>query len=267
MNPRRDRLFWGCLAAWLALGASLAGTLLAVARLEQARPPVQVSANPLAAPASTTDAPPAPLIRWREPQAKPDGCGELFVPYELTYNPATDRHEGPPEAPAERGSPPPLRLELIALRREAYPVQLIGHVGSGPTLRGIFERVGSGETVTAKTGYEFPGLGLAVASLRVVRRPAEGHAARREAVAILTDALSGERVELRSGERRWAGPPIADVRVAGEMQVRRLRAGDRLELPHGSYRVARIGPDPEMPEIVAEAGGAAAIEWVPASLQ
>lgn len=242
-------------------------TLLASALLDRARPPVHASASPLAAAASTIDSSPAPPARWREPQSMPDGRGELFVPCELTYNPETDRHEGPTESPVAGDALLPLRLELVALRREAYPVQLIGHVGSGPTLRGIFERVGSGEAVTAKSGYEFPGLGLAVASLRVVRRSADGPAARREAVAILTDALSGERVELRSGERRWAGPPIADVRVAGEAQVRSLRAGDRLELPHGRYRVARIGPAPEMPEIVAEAAGSAAVEWQPAKLR
>ncbi len=262
MKLRRDGVFWGCVAAWVALGTSLAGTFCALVGVERAHPRVNASANPVAKPPLATDEPPAAVVRWGEPQARPDGHGELFVPCELTYNPATDRFEGRPETQVERGAGPSLRLELVALRREAYPVQLIGHVGSGPTLRGIFERIDSGEAVTVKSGYEFPGLGLAVASLRVVRGSAEGEVGRREIVAVLTDALSGGRIELRSGERRWAGPPIADVRVIGEASVRSLRAGDRLECVHGRYRVAKIGPAPELPEIVAETAGAAAVEWV-----
>lgn len=254
-----------CCAAWLALGASVLGTLLVRARLHHTRLRNEPSAfAPESALLTETPAVP-PAFRWRDPAAPAGSHGELFTPGELSYNALTDRYEAPAASAAAVASVAPLRLQLLSRSREAYPVQLLGHVGSGPTLRGLFELEGRGETIAAKSGHEFAGLGLTVVSVRVVRASASEDPGRRVAVAVLADSLSGERIELRSGETRWSGPPRVEVSVAGEDRLRLLREGERFEAGTAVYRVVRIGEPPDWPEVVGVSVGAPRVEWLPAA--
>jgi hypothetical protein len=150
-------------------------------------------------------------------------------------------------------------LELLGVEVEEFPLRLIGHVGSGASLRGIFARPASGETVVAGGGHVFAGLGLAVQSLRL-RRSTEG--GRRVAFAVVRDALSGEQVELRSGQPLVHGPARARVRIVAKNRILEVAEGALIELGGWAYRVVRVQAHPDLVDIVPEEAGAPSVVWV-----
>lgn len=264
MKSSRFNVPWWLFAAWAILLGSLASTLVVM---------LKTRADPFAATAKhgVRDAvvlenkEVAPnLPPGEDPEPAEGAHGELFTPAGLIYNTFADRFEAP-EGRASGGAPAAgtVRLELVSLTLEACPVRLIGHVGSGASLRGIFELAEGEETLVAKSGHVFAGLGLTVESLRVPRaQPGTGEA-RREAVAVLRDGLSGERIELRPGERRWSGPPTARIRIVADDRMVEVREGDRFEAGSGLYRVAALETTPAVVEIVGETPGAPSVEWLP----
>ena len=194
---------------------------------------------------------------WGEPVQVDGRHGELFTLPSLVYDEASARFL-PPSTPEAAAPPAEIVLELLGVEGDVYPLQLIGHVGSGASLRGIFVCPASGETVVAGTGHVFTGLGLSVQSLRL-RRSSE--AGRREAVAVVRDALSGQQVGLHSGQPLVSGAARARVRVVADNRILEVSEGALMEIRGWAYRVIRVHGKPASVEVLPATDDAPAIVW------
>ncbi len=248
---------WWCLGALALVTLSTVGSVTIVAlKAHEAGVVRRTKAPPQLADGAVTDVP-APPNRWSDPAPLEGRHGELFTRPSLVYDDDARRFLPPPPTeilPLETD----VLLELLGVEVEEYPLRLIGHVGSGASLRGIFARPVSGETVVAGAGHVFPGLGLAVQSLRLQRSQEGG---RREAFAVIRDALSGEQVELRSGQPLVFGPARARVKLVAKNRILEVAEGALMELSGWAYRVLRVQGHPESVEIVPENAGAPAVVW------
>lgn len=199
-------------------------------------------------------------VGWMAPIERSGRGRELFTPANFVYDAETNRYRPPvPSHEATRLRPDlSSELDVLGVRAEPYPVQLVGHVGAGVGLRGIFEIVASGESAVARAGHTFAGLGLTVESVQVRRAPASSAAgpegSRRFAIAVLRDALSGERIELAATERRLLAPPVAYARLPDDERTFELREGVRFEVRGRTYRVRALHLAPPGVEVEDETG-------------
>ncbi len=233
---------WWCAVAVAVSVLSMLATLVHAVRLRlnQGTPVAIVFSE--GRPEPLEDGDEVSASEWMPPVGRP---GELFTPSHLVYDAATNRFVVPslPSVPSSGGHISTL-IEVLEVRAELYPVQLVGYAGSGATLRGIFEVAASGESVVARAGDTFAGLGLTVELVQVRRAavsPAEGAGSpRRHAIAVLRDALSGERIELSSTERHLSAPPVALAKVRREDRTLELREDETFAVHGRTYRVRAL---------------------------
>lgn len=186
-------------------------------------------------------------IRWPEPAPERGWRYDVFTP------PAVHRVEGAfrlaaPGSGGEAAPPAPdeVPVELLEVRADVFPLQLVGHAGTGRNVRGMFEIGPGGETVLARAGSRLPSLGLTVRTLEV-KRPraaAADGSPTTVATAVVVDELTGEETLLTTRERRLRSVPLAVLRLTESGSVRELRPGDRLDVGALSLIVDRIDVAP-----------------------
>lgn len=191
--------------------------------------------------------PPVPLSRGRE------WVYDTFTPPEIFYNARTRQFTvRPPEAFVAK-EPQPFGLELIAVRPELFPLQLIGYVGDEGHWRGTFENTITGDVFLATAGWRLPDLGLTIASLEVRPQPvasADSMTTRqRVATALIRDERNGTEVALTHRERKFTDAPIAVLLAAAATAPRELRAGDEFRAGDALYRIERVRSVPPAVEV------------------
>ena len=252
MKHRVNVAAWCCAAGWVAVAASLAWSLWNSQPLPHSLTPVRAIRSH-EAPPEEGDRPRPPEIVWADPRSSKGALRELFTPPWLQADGASTHGTGSPSTrgtlPASSSSKWP---ELVEVREELYPLQLIGFTGSGKHAGGIFELTASGETMVAREGHMFAGLGLELVALEV-KRPRSSAArgegsAEWQANALVRDALSGASVRLES-QRRHLSSAVALLRLPGTDDLRLCRSGDVVSFDELSFTVVRVQATPPAVEL------------------
>jgi len=201
-------------------------------------------------------------IRWPEPAPARSWRYDVFTP------PAIHRVDGALRLAASvaggKNALPAagaVLLELLEVKTDAFPLQLVGHTGAGKSVRGVFELGSGGETVLARAGSRFPSVGLAVRRLEVKRRratAADDGPPGVEATAVVFDELTGEETVLTTRERRLRSAPAAVLRFKESGSVHEARAGDRLEVGTLAVTVEQIDVSPPAVRLTMQSVAAAA---------
>ena len=132
---------------------------------------------------------------------------------------------------------------LIAVRDEFAALRLMGHTGTGRTLRGVFG-LPSGGTVLAKVGQPVGAEGLTVRTLEF-RRAREKGSALRQLRAVLVREPGGETVTLETDPT--GAPPVPGVAVVRSMvgtATVEIRVGDRFGPKAAPFTAGAITRDP-----------------------
>jgi hypothetical protein len=223
------------------------------------------SAGPIGRPALTgapytpvaVDAPVVKTETWDAPAPHPRGRDwvyDVFTPPEIFYHARTRQFAvKPPAGTGEDAPEVPFGVELIAVKRDPFRLQLIGYVGEENEARGIFENLVSGEVFLAAAGRRVPNLALSVKSFAVHREPVvipdSMTVNQPVATAVIHDDKSRQDVTLTQRERHFTGSVFALVAPPGATVTREVRPGDAFQIGDATYRVESISLDPAAVEI------------------
>jgi hypothetical protein len=205
------------------------------------------------APAKTT---------WSEPVAQSTGkewVFEVFTPPVVFYDPKTAVFSVTPPASASE-SDREFTLELIAVKRELYRVQLCGYMGEPGAYIALFSQPGLPGSLLARENEEVGDLGLVLKHFSIRKMAlapnAGGPAFEVAAVADLLDKRSGSAVVIDS-----RGPKFADALVAvvsfsdSRGKPVEVREGDLIRDKDGAYRIAHVQSDPAEITVAREGEG------------
>ncbi len=189
--------------------------------------------------------PPAPQSRG------PRWVYDLFTPPEIFYEAQTGKFDViPPNDPAKVEAPAaPPGLQLLAVKRDFFRLQLIGYVGRDGGSLGTFENVATGEVFLAGPGRQMPALGLEITEFTVQRRPARGADGttlnQRVALAVVRDTRTGRITTLTADERTYTDELCAILADEdGDETTREVRNGEEIQNSDHTYKVERLQLDP-----------------------
>jgi len=173
------------------------------------------------------------VTRWeRKPATTSEGESDLFTAPEVYFDPASGQFERGARMPTERGAADAAgaeRLQLIAVERELYRLQLIGVIGGEERRIAVFEDLATGSTLLG-------GRGQRVADVLI--EDVVVH--RTDAVARLQASRRGEDVELSTKERAFTGRLVALVRKADADDAIAVHEGETLTIGDATIRVERL---------------------------
>lgn len=194
---------------------------------------------------------------WTKPRAQAAGAAwiyELFTPPVIYYHASARSFAVFPPASFTESATQVFGVELLAVKREPFRLQLVGYVGTPGDYVGAFVSSQVPETLLARSGRRFAQLGLALKSLEVRKVDVSPQTPRAlhdvAAVAVLQDERTGEDVTLDTRGPRLTDTPLAVFRLPGESKgkPRELHEGDTWQQGDATYRIERIQLDP--PEVV-----------------
>lgn len=197
---------------------------------------------------------PAPSRPWSKPRAQSSGAGwlyELFTPPTIYFHPTARVFTVDAPVTLAEEAERPFGLELLAVKREPFRLQLVGYVGAPGDYVAAFVSEQTSETLLARAGARFAPLGLALKSFEVrcvdLAPPSMREVA---AVARLHDERSGAEVILDTRAPTLTDTPLALLRGRADPKAkpRVVRLGDTWEQEGATFRVERIQLDP--PEVV-----------------
>lgn len=184
---------------------------------------------------------------WTIPSAQSAGDGwvyELFTPPVVFYNPSTKQFAvtSPSDGvKTTRGFP----IELIAVRRELYRLQLNGYFGETGSYTVAFTQPDKPGALLAREGTRLDEHALTLRKFFVRRSlsssdPVSGSS---DAVAFaeLYDERTGAMVLLNSREPGFADEPVATIRINfANGEQRDVHAGDVISEGKFVYRINRV---------------------------
>jgi hypothetical protein len=196
--------------------------------------------------------PPASPEAWAEPAGQSgneQGRFDLFTPGSIYFSPRSGLFHGVVPAAEDVAQRTDFGLELVEVRQEPFPLQLVGYVGGENDYWGVFEIEPTGELFLARRGREFPALGLTVTEFSVGRgcagSPEDVPVAELAATAVVHDRRTGENIALTSRERNRAGALVATFAPVDSPDERTdLRPGETLLHDGATYRLKEIRMDP-----------------------
>lgn len=190
----------------------------------------------------------APAPVWRAPVGQSAGPGwvyEIFTPPAVFYDQVAGTFTvTPPGYPG--GESAGAGVELLAVERELFPLQLSGFFGGpGNWLAALTSPTTSG-TWFVRDGFSFGSLGFTLVSFDVCRVEAAG-AGVTEVVgtAVLRENATGREVVLDSRGPRYTDELFAVLRLGeGGARRREVRAGETVSEGEATFRIERIQLDP-----------------------
>lgn len=192
---------------------------------------------------------------WLPPIAQtrgPQWIYDLFTPPEISYDAQTGQFDvTPPSDPArEDALDAPPGIELIAVRRDPFRLQLVGYVGREGRYLGTFVNLPTSEVFLAGPGRQVPALGLEITDFTVERRPvpsADGTMSnQRVAFAVVRDTATGQSTNLKAGERTYTDELCAVLAndEDGDEITREVRPGEEFQSLDHTYKIERLLLDP-----------------------
>lgn len=198
------------------------------------------------APGDAGGAPPSAVV-WSDPAAASGGGAwvyDLFSPPAIYYNHATQTFGLRWEPPTQPGPARPFGVELVAIRRDLFRLQLVGYAGAEGDWRGVFENALTLETFLARPGRVVADLDIRIESVDLRRDAivAEDDASARERIAVarVRDQSTGESVELTSQGRKYLGPLIATLSPTGGGPRVEAAAGAEFDLGGNRFKIESI---------------------------
>lgn len=209
-----------------------------------------------AAPAPAGSGAEAPKHAWARPPAQSAGEGwlyEVFTPPEIYYHAPARTFAVTPPYYAPEATETVFGLELLAVKRVPYRLQLAGYFGKPGDYLAAFVSSEVPQTLLARTGRRFEQLGLTLKSFVVskiaVESGAPGPVYDIAALAVLHDDETDGEVMLDSREMNLTDTPVAVFQAPdGKGRPRELHEGDTFGDADAIYRIERIQLDP--PEVV-----------------
>lgn len=201
--------------------------------------------------------PPSAASAWTKPTAQSAGGAwiyELFTPPVIYYHSAARAFTVTPPTYLGEKTGQPFDLELLAVKREPFRLQLVGYVGAPGDYVVAFVSEETPETLFARTGGRFDQLGLALRSFELrrlnVALPMQPPVFDVAAVATIHDERTGAEVTLDTLGLKLTDTPLAVLRVRTDAKAksRVLRQGDTFQQDDATFRVEHIQLDP--PEVV-----------------
>lgn len=196
----------------------------------------------------------APRVIWAKPVpvvANEDWSHDLFTPPDITYDAATRSFETARSAGrlANREPGAPFSLQLLAVKQEAYRLQLAGYFGRPDDYLAAFVSSQTTETLLARAGHRFAALGLTLKSFDVctvlLTENEAGPVYEAAALAVLHDEQTNREVVLDSRQPLFTDNLLAVFRLPGEAGAARdLREGDSFAMADAVYRIERIQLEP-----------------------
>jgi hypothetical protein len=228
---------------------------------EQERERLRRPIRPDSARANAADQPGNPdepgewAATWPEPEAQPRGpewVYDVFTPPEIYYDDeagefAVTMRADEAEAAEPEGA---AGLELVAVQRALFPLQLFGYVGGERHVVGSFENVRTGEVWLAGAGRELPGMNLMIVEFTVQRRSGRGAAGTGSeaavATAVVREGSTGRLTTLTTGERAFTDELVAVVALDedGEETRHELRQGEAVEVNGETFTADQLQRDP-----------------------
>ena len=201
--------------------------------------------------------PPAPSAQespvWPEPPAQSAGRGwvyELFTPPVIYYDGRDRTYTVTAPAYLTEGQPS-LGIQLLAVKPELYPLQLVGYVGPAHDYRATFVRPQHPEASLVRPGYYFAELGLTFTHFEVkkvlVPTSETGPVYEAAAFALLTEDRTGREVWLDSRGPHYTDTPLAVLQPLAGGSRHELRAGDSFSIAGDSYQIQAVQLTP--PEV------------------
>lgn len=230
--------------------------------LERMRRPIRPDSARASAPDQPVnrDEPGEWASTWPEPEAQPRGAEwvyDVFTPPEIYYDDEAEEFAVTMRADeAEIAEPEGTAgLELVAVKRALFPLQLFGYVGGEGHFVGSFENVRTGEVWLAGAGRELPGMNLVIAEFSVQRRAAGTVSDAAVATAVVRDGSTGRVTTLTTGERTFTDELVAVVALDedGEETLHELRQGEALEVNGETFTVEQLQRDPPGARLTARA--------------
>jgi hypothetical protein len=199
-----------------------------------------------------------PIVKteqWLPPIAQSRGprwVYDLFTPPAISYDAQTGQFDvTPPNDPArEDALAAPPGVELVAVRREPFRLQLVGYVGREGRYLGTFENLLTTEVFLAGPGRQVPALGLEVTDFTVQHRPVPSAAgttsSQRVAIAVVRDTHTGRCTSLTAGERTYTDELCAVLAndEDGDEITREVHPGEEFQSSDHTYKIERLQLDP-----------------------
>lgn len=200
---------------------------------------------------------------WPSPKAMARGKDwiyDIFTPPEIFYDAAKGKFLLTPPKFEEVASPelaPSMGLELIAVERQPFPLQLVGYVGEPGHYWGTFENRVTFETQLLQTNDVVESVHLKVVSLEVKRVaqkiPDSMTVHESRVTATVRDDRTGKMTVLNQGEIAYTDVLTARVRATGEgHDIQEVSEGDVLDFGPTRFRIEKIRLAPPQVDVSKE---------------
>lgn len=258
-----DKALLAAAAAVLLGSAGVFGYLSYRKMMAPAGPPPQVELASAAYEPVATEPAPVKVEQWAAPMAQSRGrewIYDTFTPPEIFYNTRSKQFTvKPPSGLLDDEALLAFGLELVAVQPEPFRLQLIGYVGEGERLKGMFQNTVTGEVLLLQGSERVPALGLTINDFQVraqpIAVPESMTTQQRVAFAVIRDEKNNREVTLTNRERVFTGTVFAFVAAPGQTETRTVRTGDTFKIGEASYTIEKIQTTPPTVEVVKEAPG------------
>jgi hypothetical protein len=194
--------------------------------------------------------PPRAVRLWEAPRAQSRGAAwayEVFAPPTVVLSEGSDARAALSDA-APTKQPPAMDFELLDVRAELFPLQLVGWIGDDAECRGAFVSPHFPGAVLARPGHRFEELGLRLLRIEVAAVGGAEDAglslAGRAARATVLIESSGEEITLESHRRKPGAGWVARLRVGAEGRTREVRLGEVIADEDGPWIVLSVHAEP-----------------------
>ncbi len=214
---------------------------------------------------------------WTEPKDQERGvgwCFEVFAPPQLWHLhengswSLTSPEKNEPVSEREEPSEPGFGIEVMAIVRQPFPVQLVGY---GLTREGepfgIFENASDGDILVARKGSALGGMAHVVEELMVLRKmfgdPDESSCPLEVAEARVRNALTGDRVTLSTQERLFVGSPWIHYCSTEAAETGSALLHSSVSVGAARFRIAELRTEDGSVEVIREQidGSASDARW------
>ncbi|RRJ95513.1 hypothetical protein Ga0100231_017365 [Opitutaceae bacterium TAV4] len=201
--------------------------------------------------------------RW--PEAQPLARGkewlfDVFTPPVIFYDAGTKAFTVTPPRGKEEIKVDPFGLDLLAVERDDFRLQLTGYSGSGDTAKGFFQNVLTQGTIIGTAGKKVPELDLEIIKFTVGKqRIAAGEGGTpmivTAAIATVRDTKTGEETEINSAVRAKQAQSTATFRAAASGKEYKAKAGESFKDGEITYKVDILTDQPAKATVTKQKAG------------